>query len=648
MHSKEQFFSSLFRTVSLVVVAASMMAVAIVPARAQNAVPPTAVQAAKMPQFASRLAHPAKPQAAGRPAAFARPGMRRGPLDSNDVYDNGPINGNTDAWTINFGFIVSDTFTLANDGAIVTGMSFGAWLNPGDTQISAEVSITSGINGGTSYFSQTVNFTQSGCAGNEFGYNVCTETASFNGPALSNGTYWVNLQNATVTNGDSGDPIYWDENSGVGCQSPGCPSQADENTIGTIPSESFTILGSASTTTYPPPACFTGGVQVLQNLTAQEGGTFGGAGVAIDPAGNLYGTTLEGGDYAAGFAYKLARWAGWVLDPLYSFAGGNNGGGPGEVIVGPNGSLYGGAFGGIPNCGSDGSEYCGLIYNLTPSPTACLTALCSWTEKPIYQFTGNTDAWRGSVSAFDSAGNLYGTGVGGAYGYGAVFELMPSPAGWTEKILYSFTGSGDGSIPTQVLVGNDGNLYGLAGGGAYGDGVVFQLTPSGSGWTESVLHSFQGSDGQSPSYLGQDSAGNLYGMALIPYFDTSPPIFTLQKSGEGWVFNEYFVHHPYGNYEFLSNLTVDAAGNLYGTGYGGEGCSGGRCKGSLDSYPYVYAYIFKASYGSGGWQYQDLVVFSYEYFLASGPLALDAQGNLYGTTSYCGTYDAGTVWELSP
>jgi hypothetical protein len=251
--------------------------------------------------------------------------MHRGPLDSNDIYDNGPINGNTDAWTINFGFIVSDTFNVTQRRRQRHRYEFRSLAGSGRYADSAEVSITSSENGGTSYFSQTVNFTQSGCIGNEFGYNICTETASFNGPALNNGTYWVNLQNATVTNGDSGDPIYWDENSGAGCQSPGCPSQADENTIGTIPSESFTILGSASTsTTYPPPACFNGGVEVLHNFTAQEGGTYGGDGVAIDQAGNLYGTTYEGGNYGAGFAYKLARWAGWVLDPLYSFAGGYN------------------------------------------------------------------------------------------------------------------------------------------------------------------------------------------------------------------------------------------------------------------------------------------------------------------------------------
>ena len=110
--------------------------------------------------------------------------------------------------------------------------------DPGDTLGSVEVSITSSENGGTSYFDQIVNFNQSGCTGNEYGYNVCTETASFTGPTLNNGTYWVNLQNASVPNGD---PVYWDENSG--------PSQASQNDVGTIPSESFTILGSATTTT---------------------------------------------------------------------------------------------------------------------------------------------------------------------------------------------------------------------------------------------------------------------------------------------------------------------------------------------------------------------------------------------------------------
>ncbi|MGA2904423.1 MAG: choice-of-anchor tandem repeat GloVer-containing protein [Candidatus Korobacteraceae bacterium] len=641
MHHKEQFPESPFRTISLAVVATLVMAVAIVPAWAQNSVPPTAVQAAKMPQFASRLAHSAKQPASYNSSVLARARAYFRPLQPNDIYDNGPINGTTDAWTINFGFVVSDSFAIANNNTTVTGMSFGAWLLEGDTLNSAELSITSGINGGTSYFDQTVNFTQSNCSLNQYGYNICTETAAFNGPTLNAGNYWVNLQNASTADGE---PIYWDENSGVGCQSPGCPSQADESSVGTIPSEAFTILGSA-TTTYPPPTCFNGGVEVLHNFTSQEGGGEGdmGDGVTIDNAGNLYGITNSGGNNSAGLAYKLDRWADWTLDSLYSFAGGYSGRSPNGVIVGPNGTLYGGALG--------GNQSYGLVFNLTPSPTACLSAPCSWNENILYQFTGNTDAEAGTVSAFDAAGNLYGiSSYGGAYGYGAVFELTPSSAGWTEQILYSFTGASDGAYTSSLLVGQDGNLYGTAsGGGAYGSGVVFQLTPSGNGWTESVLYSFQGTgiDGQEPSYLGQDGAGNLYGIAFWYYDGSDAPIFTLQKSGGGWVFSEYLIHHNYSDIEMAGNLIVDAAGNLYGTEGGGQGCSGGKCNGTPDQ-NYVFADIFQASYGSGGWQYRDVVYFNYQYFNAGGPLALDAQGNLYGATWACGTNNLGTIWELLP
>ncbi|HUI83229.1 MAG TPA: PEP-CTERM sorting domain-containing protein [Candidatus Binatia bacterium] len=166
------------------------------------------------------------------------------PAMADNIYDNGPINGTTDAWTINFGFVVSDTFTVSTTGANITGISFGAWLFVGDTLESAEVSITSQENGGTSYFDQVVNFTQSGCVGNQYGYNVCTETGALN-TYLNQGTYWLNLQNAVV---NTGDPIYWDENSGVGCSGSGCPSQASENSVGTIPGEAFTVLGNVNGT----------------------------------------------------------------------------------------------------------------------------------------------------------------------------------------------------------------------------------------------------------------------------------------------------------------------------------------------------------------------------------------------------------------
>ena len=155
------------------------------------------------------------------------------------VYSNGPINGTTDAWTINFGFVVSDTFTVGAGGATITGLTFGAWLFPGDAPPSVEVVISSSEFGGTTYFDGVVNLTMSGCAGNQYGFNVCTETTSGFGPVnLDEGTYWLSLENAVSP---TGDPVYWDENSG--------PSSASENSVGTIPSESFTLLGSNGTTT---------------------------------------------------------------------------------------------------------------------------------------------------------------------------------------------------------------------------------------------------------------------------------------------------------------------------------------------------------------------------------------------------------------
>ncbi len=160
-----------------------------------------------------------------------------------DVYDNGPTNGQTDAWQISSGSVVSDSFTFVNNGNCypgpcgVNGLSFEAWLFPGDVLQSAEVSITSSEFGGTSYFDQIVNFTQSACTNNDIGFLVCNETGTFGNVSLNTGTYWLNLKNAV---GITGDPLYWDENEG--------PSSASETSVGTVPSESFTLLGA--TTTY--------------------------------------------------------------------------------------------------------------------------------------------------------------------------------------------------------------------------------------------------------------------------------------------------------------------------------------------------------------------------------------------------------------
>jgi hypothetical protein len=166
------------------------------------------------------------------------------PALAQTVYSNGPINGTIDAWTINFGLVVSDTFTTT--GGNVNGLSFGVWEDPGDLLLTAEVQITSAEAGGTVFSDQVANFTQSDCSGNQYGFNVCTETGSLSPVNLAAGTYWINLDNAVT---EAGSPIFWDENDG--------PSLASQTSVGTIPSESFTVLGGTSTTsggTVPEPS----------------------------------------------------------------------------------------------------------------------------------------------------------------------------------------------------------------------------------------------------------------------------------------------------------------------------------------------------------------------------------------------------------
>ncbi len=179
------------------------------------------------------------------------------PAAAQVLYDNGPINGNIDGWTINFGFTVSDTFTLTN-GATMSGFAFGTRQFPGDVLISVDWAVTSGENSGTVYGSGTASgnmITDKYVSTNDFGYYVNLITVTGLDVNLTGGTtYWLTLQNAVVP---SGDPVFWDENSGLGCggdngKGGGCPSLASENTVGTIPSEDFTINGS-STGTVPEP-----------------------------------------------------------------------------------------------------------------------------------------------------------------------------------------------------------------------------------------------------------------------------------------------------------------------------------------------------------------------------------------------------------
>jgi hypothetical protein len=192
------------------------------------------------------------------------------PAAAQTLYNNGPINGEFNALQINGGGpgsdVVSDSFTFTANSTI-TSFQFGEWLIPGDVDTSILASITSMPDGGTTYFSEDISLNQTNCSRNNFGFNVCTSTGlvNWNLPA---GTYWFNLGDAIVTDGD---PAYWDENSGVGCTSPGCPSLAVDGGIGTVPSESFTLDGNTSGTVPEPGSLglFGSGVLAVLGLAAR-------------------------------------------------------------------------------------------------------------------------------------------------------------------------------------------------------------------------------------------------------------------------------------------------------------------------------------------------------------------------------------------
>jgi hypothetical protein len=181
------------------------------------------------------------------------------PATAQVLYDNGPINGTTDAWTINFGYVIGDSFTLLNNST-VGGFNFGVWETAGDVLTSVYWSITSFPAGGTLYGSGTAsgkNLTDQFISLNQYGYDIDMITVTGLDLPLSAGpTYWLNLQNAVSTGGN---PVYWDENSGTGCKGDngmggGCPSQAGDG-IGSDPSESFDINGTSGGGT-PEPGSF--------------------------------------------------------------------------------------------------------------------------------------------------------------------------------------------------------------------------------------------------------------------------------------------------------------------------------------------------------------------------------------------------------
>ncbi len=233
---------------------------------------------------------------------------------------------------------------------------------------------------------------------------------------------------------------------------------------------------------------------------------------------------------------------------------------------------------------------------------------------------------------FDRQGNIYGTTPYGGTGSGCfancgvVYELTPSHGGWTESILYRFQGGDDGAIPYAGLIFDAaGNLYGTAElGGADYEGVVYKLSHSESGWAESVIYTFP-YFGQPFGGLISDQAGNLYGVtATLDLEDTV--VYELTPSDGAWTFNRIYSFPAYVG--SLAKLAMDASGRLYGTiVLGGPE-------------------VFQLTLSNGQWTQT-----GFNGFAGNSPygnVILDASGNVYSTANAGGTFDRGVVFEIKP
>ena len=378
---------------------------------------------------------------------------------------------------------------------------------------------------------------------------------------------------------------------------------------------------------------------VLHNFTNGLDGADPLSGLTVDRAGNFYGVTFQGGrmdgacaaSQGCGTVFRLTPHNGrWIFTPLYQFEGGEDGMSPyAAVTIGPDGALYGTTVYGGGYCPPSPGNGCGTVFRLAPPATACATAVCSWSETVIHRFSSDfsyEQAPYGGV-VFDAAGNMYGTtSRGGAFicSCGVVYELSPNGSGWLYGEIHQFAGTGDGEIPLAGLtIDAAGNLYGTSSLDADGYGTAFEMVRSGQNFTFQRLHRFLESDGGSPrSGLVFDNSGNLYGV-------NNSVVYQLTPDGDSWTYSMLATNPN----AFNNNVAIDADGNIYGTlALGGRYDEG-----------QVYE-LLKAQ------NWTQISVHDFDESGGSDPFSsviLDAAGNLYGVASSGGTGGYGVAWQIT-
>ena len=367
-------------------------------------------------------------------------------------------------------------------------------------------------------------------------------------------------------------------------------------------------------------SCAAGTESVLHSFgSSTTDGVLPDAGLVMDGAGNLYGTTEGGGASVQGTVFEID--AAGTESVLYSFAGNTDGSSPqADLLRDSAGNLYGTTF-----SGGASSAY-GTVFKISAAGT----------ESIVHSFTAPVTGDGESPLAglvMDNAGNLYGTTyVGGAHNDGAVFKI---DAAGTESVLYSFPiGTNGNANPSgSLIMDSSGNLYGTTVfGGANNGGTVFRISATGS---ESIVYSFgsSASDGWYPeSRLIMDSDGNLYGTTTDGGASNGGTVFKIGTDGTEGVLHSFGSSAADG-LNPRAGLVLGSDGNLYGTTYAGGANGDGT--------------VFKISVGG-----TESVLYSFGSSASDGMnpvggLAIDSVGNLYGTTSRGGVNNDGTVFKIN-
>lgn len=382
---------------------------------------------------------------------------------------------------------------------------------------------------------------------------------------------------------------------------------------------------------------------VVRTFNSSTGGVLPAGALVMDQSGNMYGTDTQGGTHNGGTVFELSPngQGGWTYTVLYECSATFDCTLPvGSLAMDAAGNLY-------------GSSLFGHVFEIT-------RASGTWTAVVVHDF--GVEIAPPSSLILDGAGNLYGINpTGGKNNLGYVFELSHAQSAWTLTDLHDFRGS-DGAATTGntenqvggLIFDNAGVLYGatVAGGTstrcAGGCGVVFQLTNQPGAWTETVLHSLTGNDGANPiAPLTLDAAGNLYGTASSGGGSGLGTVFKLSRGATAWqmrVLHSFTATHLDGAYPD-SALVPDAAGNLYGTTESGGGDTR-SCQVQAD---YGCGTVFELSPNGAQWKQTILKAFSgrKDGAFPQGVI-LDAAGNLFGAAQGGGSLFEGLVFELSP